>query len=333
LEAQPQDQNPEINLDKILSRVRGLIAKAEHESTPPHEAALAAQMADALMLKYSINAAQADAARPRQEQSKPVIISVEVGGYSDILGYIGSLCETVAEHCRCKVRTYADWHDGSWFAKVYGFESDVRYFELLYTTLRLHMVGALIPRFETHKSLEENCYNLHMAGYNWLEIAAIDGWNKVASWERQPQQEMKIPYRHKDGRIQPATQVGSHYKRAYQRAARDRNESHRKSSASGYVSQLARRLREVASGRAGGSELILRTRIDDLDALFRKDNPDMFRKLTDEELKAESKNRPKYRYKPVNPAAFERGVHVANTADLNNTSRVGNQGSRAVGEG
>jgi hypothetical protein len=351
-----EQEQPTAKLDSILRKVRAAIALAEAEGTPPHEAAQAQAMADALMLKYSVDQTMADKAALPQHKTKPIVITVQLGPDSDVIGYIAWLAQDIAAHCRCKVRPYSSWTDGGWNAKVYGFESDVRYFELLYTTLRLHMIGVLIPKVETHKSLEDNAYRLHTAGYNWLEIAEMYGWRKGNSFYyggrqydgSRPPADMKVPYYNSKENPcwQPATQVGSRIKRAYQREATHRGEAHkklaangtaayRKSAANGYVARLTGRLREVARGRDTGSALILRSRIDDLDALFRKDNPDMFpseeEKAAEEAANAGKKGRRvTVRAAPVNMEAYSMGAAYANTADLNATPRAGSSEGRAL---
>ena len=53
-----------MELNAVLGKVRALIARAEHPATPAAEAATARKMADRLMLKYAIDEATAEAARP-----------------------------------------------------------------------------------------------------------------------------------------------------------------------------------------------------------------------------------------------------------------------------
>ena len=133
-------------LAKVLARVRKLIALAEHESTPDAEAQLAREQADALMLKFTIDEAMVDAARPAEERGKPTVITVEMAS-GDMLGYVGMLIGRIARHCRCKARLYTsfDHQNNQYNAKVYGFTADLRYFQILYTTVRLHMLGILRP--------------------------------------------------------------------------------------------------------------------------------------------------------------------------------------------
>jgi hypothetical protein len=311
-----------MSLDSVLSKVRKLIAVAEDPNTDPKVATSYREMADALMLKHAVDETQAEASRPAEQRTRPIIITVEIGGDSDIIGYFGSLCDMVARHCRCRALLYTAWRDGVWVAKVYGFESDARYFELLYTTIRLHMLGVLIPRIDRNSSLSENCYRLHNAGYNWLEIARMYGWSKVGLREGT---EM---WRDSEGNDKTKFHVGGIYKRAYYQATKERGEqptkisaggtaTYRKSAAYGYTSRLTQRLRQVESNRQAGTEILLASRVDDLDALFRDDNPEMFLEVPEEDPKnskpARRRKAPTFSF---NEQAYGVGVRHANTADL-----------------
>jgi hypothetical protein len=341
------NEDNSVNLDKILSRVRTLIAKAEHPiadgATPTErEAAIVEQteamrMADALMLRYRIDRAMANNAMPAATRTKPVIIEVEVGdGYSDIIGHIGSLCQDIATHCRCRVRLWSryEFKDGNatYFAKIYGFEGDAKYFEMLYTTLRLHMLGLLMPRFDPALSFEDNCYHLHNAGYNWMQMAAMQGWKKFPGQKGVAGHLIRY-YNQKLGQEDTAGKIGGGiYKKAYQKACKARGEApkviaagstdtYRKSAASGYTTRLAQRLYNIREGRDSDSrtgELVLRSTFEDLDALFREDNPDLFKKIeATAEVSTGKKYRPKkYKEPSFSQAGYGTGVSHADRADL-----------------
>ena len=330
--------NGEMPLDKVLSKVRALTERAEHHATPPLEAQLCRRRADALMLKYAVTRAMADSKLPPTAQSKPMIVEIALGDYSDILGYIGRLAGDLARHSRCRIRNYTAWHDGQWHSKVYGFEHDLRYFEVLYTTTRLHMVSAMIPRFEPGKSLEENVYEIHNAGYNWLEIAEIDGWRKLP---QAMHPEVKVPYKHEDGRIQPATMVGSRYKRACIRAARVRGETrlsipagrskiYRKSAAQGYTSRINRRLIDLERARPTSAAVVLASSAHSLEDFFKEHNPDLFEVAPDTEA-TPKRGRPRvFKPGPFDESAYYRGVAYANTADLSPNSKMGHPAAKPI---
>ena len=351
------------DLSRILKRVQTLLSTADNMTEQAertgvseadaaafrHEADARRTMADSLMLQYAIK--DAGQAADGTIQSKPMIITVDMGPNSEVISYLAWVMGDLAKHCRCRIRPYAYWADGSWHAKVYGFESDVRYYELVYTTIRLHMMGVLLPRVDRTESLEENCYRLHSSGYNWLQIAELYNWHKYSYTfagidGRYPPAEMKVPYYRKTDAgvtFEPATTVGSAYKRAYYRACKEKGEqpqkiaangtaTYRRSAASGYVSMISRRLMIMRHERTAGTELILRSRVDALDLLFREDNPDLFREPEPEEDSNGKKGRKpravRYRAMTVNEDAYRRGATHAQGADLSGSSRMG--GSRTA---
>jgi hypothetical protein len=256
---------------------------------------------------------------------------VSLTGHDDLLGYVAQLAQDVGRYCRCTVRSYKDYDytEHCWMAAVYGFESDLHYFEIMYTTLRLHMIGALNPKPDPLESIEDNAYRLHNAGLNWFDIAKLHGWVEITP------KGIKNP-RYRNSKTGEETGwkecIGIH-KRAYDRAIKARGETalrvppagvatFRRSAAMGYSTRLHNRLRETESGRDPGTAIILRSRIDDITALFREDNPDLFA----EQPAAVNGRERKIRYvsAPYSEAGYQAGVRHANTASLN-PAATGNQ--------
>jgi hypothetical protein len=269
----------------------------------------------------------------------PGIIKIAYGQHTDITGHVSTMMENTARHCRCRVRHYAEYNheEHQYYAKVYGYESDLRYFEILYTTLHLHMLGALLPNLIAGESIEDTAYRLHNIGYNWQQIAELYGWYETMSEPGETKHMFKNE--HTGERASVAKAVGQ-YKLAYQHAIKARKEAplriqpnatetFRRSAAQGYISRINRRLYDVASGRHSedGAALVLRGREDDLSAFFKKENPDMFRPAEPEppcEACNNSKSgycrrhRPlKYVPRPHSEAGYSAGVRHADTANLN----------------
>lgn len=328
-----------MELNKVLERVSKLVAKAEDPSVTPEEAKSYRDMADSLMLKYAIEEAQLDASRPAPSRAKPGTLVVPLTVDHDLLGYVGVLADATAKACRCMIRKYTSWVTGEgWQATVYGYESDLRYFEVMYTTLRLHMIGALRPSVDPNESLDENCYRLHNAGLNWLEIAGLYGWKKD-SFQVGDKNEMWYNTRTQERKSN--WQVGGMHKRACQRAGKARGEAghmviaagagatFRRSAAEGYAYRLRRRLRDLESGRISepGSELVLADRSSDLMAFFKDQNADLFMEYEPPEPckaceKAKSGHcrahpRGSWKEVPFSDAGYSAGVRHANTAALN----------------
>jgi hypothetical protein len=318
-----------MELDSTLRKVRALIAKAEHANTSPEEAAAASAMADKIMLRYAITEAQLEADKPEEQRGGPAVILIDTAS-DDMTGYANSIAISCAMNARCRVRNYARWNYDTqmWQSKVYGFKSDLAYFEILYTTIRLHMVGAFSPRWDDTEGFDENVYRLHKAGLNWLDIARLIGWEPAWKWNYP---DIKSPYRNsKTHEVVSGTSVAATFKRAYLKQREINGDTdtvkipprgskiYRDSAMWGYTSRITQRLseaRKAADEEPGAGALVLRH--DDLDAFYRDDNPDLYEERKKEDPPPQRKRRErKYVEPPFNQTAYEAGVRHADTADL-----------------
>lgn len=342
-----------MELNKILERVRKLIERAEAPisdgATPEQRAAeqiqqeTARAMADALMLQYAVSQATLDAAAPAGQRSKPDKIEIHLTGDFELVAYVGDLASALARHCRCQVRLYTpSYREGTYWATVYGFQSDLKYFEIMYTTLRLHMIGALSAKPDLNKSLAENAYQLHNAGLNWFDIAQAYGWREVTP---EPGESKSGMYVHRDTHERaPWSQVVGVHKNAYNKLIKERGETalrippggmkaFRRSAAWGYSSRLNQRLADTRKNRQAGAEVVLASRGDELDLFYKEQNPDLFREREPAEAceacnKAKSghcRQHPKGRsyYAPYSQAGYAAGVRHANTAEINPSASSG----------
>jgi Protein of unknown function (DUF2786) len=294
-----------MDLGRILTKVQKLIAVAEHPTTSAVEAQAFREQGDALMLKFAIDRAMLEESRPAQDRGQPITSEFALAGADGIAGWVASMLTDMAVHCRCKVRHFTRYDRDSrqWYSTVYGFESDVRYLEIMFTTVRLHMLGILAPKVSDAESLDENAYRLHGAGYNWLEIAKMYGWIKVAglSYEVKKALQSQRPnidwsdreyWRNQGtGEVETNTQVGSRVKRAYERACKIRgekptkiaangSETYRYSACQGYISKIAIRLRQMkaASDREAGQSgaVVLASQASRLEDFFREGNKNLY---------------------------------------------------------
>jgi hypothetical protein len=355
-----ETQTETANLDKVLKRVRQLIDRAnapvaegateEERAGAEREARQAQEMADALMLKYAIDAAQARESTPAQQRVRPVTLTVPMGRYNEMFWVSQSMANAIARHTRCLVSPKNVWDSNTheYVMKVYGFQADVKFFEVMFTSLQLHMLGVLLPKVQTEQSLEQNCVRLHHAGYNWLQIAELYGWRKVdMAYRSGPAEllEIKVPFEHREtGQISPATTVGGIYKRAYYRGieatgqqpvkvAAGTLESFRLSAAQGYLTELKSRLRQIETGRLAGSGLILKSSMDEVRAMYDADHPkvnlDASRALPCPKCeKAKSGHcrehpRGSYRMVSFSDAGYAAGAAHARSADLNPAAGAG----------
>jgi len=308
-----------MELSKTLQRIRGLIAKAENlESLGGednlNEATACREGADKLMELYGIE--EWEKLKDTDTGFKPEKVRFDIGtGDNPFLPELATLVNVVAKFCKCQ----SVWMAGSgWgsssrqeYCYVYGYPSDLRYFELLVTTLHLHMVGAIFPSPDLSKSLGENAYELHNAGLNWFDIAQAYGWAQCHSFPGEP----KFMYFNKSTgeRASWGKSIGR-IKAAYTAEIRKRGEvalrippsgSHnfRVNAAQGYLKQLNIRLRKIAGERGTGSEVVLRDKLQNVTAAVEEDHPDM--------------RKTHARKATYNEAAYGRGVRHAQTAVLN----------------
>lgn len=161
--------------NKVLEKVRGLIAKADHANTSPEEADAYRQKADSMMLEYAITEAALDATRPAEQRVRPEKLVIDICESASIFArYHVSLINLLADHCRCTIifhNAYGTY--GRTSVSAVGFPSDLRYLELMYTAVYLHMSGEIEPKPDPAKSFGENCYILHAAGISWRRIVFL----------------------------------------------------------------------------------------------------------------------------------------------------------------
>lgn len=330
-----------MELDKVLSKVRGLLAKWESLGDDNPEGKACKMKADEMMTAYAIEQAQLRESAPVAEKPTPGKIRVddlcECGSPYEIP--ITGLVALVAEHCRCQAvfhnigKTEAEaraWEEAWRFkrmvaASVFGFESDLKYFEMLFTVLLHHMASGYDPKPDRSLTDEENAYALHNAGLNWRAIARLHyPWHRMG-W---------------DGIINPADgghlgRAGAYWKSCYKRACLDKAEAqvklpkfsdsgrglinYRFNFAVSYTSTVRQRLEEARQGRSKSGELVLASSMQMVTELIEEMFPD---------LKTVPQEAPVSGY---NGAAWSAGRKHGQEADLNVSARVTNKAPKSLG--
>lgn len=309
-----------MEFNKVLDRIRGLIAKAEsleNEGTPEalNEATACRERADEMMQKYAVEDWQTRQAAPTM--SKPERVKIKIGeAENTFLSEMASLVNVVAQFCKCSSVWVVDGgkytEDKQEYCWVYGYESDLRYFEMLFTQLFLHMNGAIFPQPDFSKSMGENVYELHNAGLNWIDIARMYGWYEVLALPYEPVGGIFVN-RNTGERTTKNRSVGK-FKKAYEaeiarrgepffRIKPNGSETYRRNAAQGYLARISQRFREIAGKRGSGAELVLADKEQNITALI----ADHFGDLRSIGSKKTS----------YNETAYRNGVRHANTAALN----------------
>lgn len=315
-----------MELSKTLKTVRALVAKAESleaagDNDSMNEALACRERANDLMDKYGLE--EWELLKDGTDKSfKPERIKVDIGAAdSPFLGETSTLVNVLSKFCKCS----SIWMKGSGsvhyereeYCYVYGYASDLRYFELLFTTIYLHMTETIFPKPDLSKSLGENAYELHHAGLNWGDIAQAYGWIFTESREGEP----KYMYRHREtGERASWGKTVGRIKAAYAAEIKARGEeplrippsgslNYRYNAVQGYVHRIAQRLREITAKRGTGMELVLADKSQNIAAALAADFP---------KVKMEKSRDLNY-----NAEAYARGVRHANTASLSPEATAG----------
>ena len=125
--------------ERLLGRVRGLLAKAESTEFPEEAEALSAK-AQELMAKYSIDHALLEADRHGSTAGAERPVGIRVGVDAPDEQAKALLLQEVGTANRC--RTVWSGHLGS--VTVLGFAADVESVELLYTSLLVQATSAMV---------------------------------------------------------------------------------------------------------------------------------------------------------------------------------------------
>lgn len=124
--------------ERILSRVRQLLAKAE-SSTFPAEAETFTAGAQSLMARHSIDAALVAAAEERAGHSTQGPGGRRIGLDNPYDGQKALLLNVIAQANRCRMV----WSKDFGFGTVVGYESDLEAIEVLYTSLLIQATRAM----------------------------------------------------------------------------------------------------------------------------------------------------------------------------------------------
>lgn len=163
------------NLENILNKVRGLLAKAD-STTFPAEAESLRTKAEALMFKYRLDESQLTAEEKAERNfSVQWRTIVMCGNDSPFASTYMSMMAQACLHMDVKYRT--DWQlnqaEGTYeyVAHVVGYGSDLAFVDMLFTSAALAFRAQMEPVVDRTLSDQVNAYRLRMAGMGGREIA------------------------------------------------------------------------------------------------------------------------------------------------------------------
>lgn len=256
-------------LDNKLRQVQALLDRAEHPNTPPAEAKSARAMAEKLMAKYRIAEEEARKTAVAQgiDTVKPIVVDFPICRYSsEYSRQYEMLFYWITDHVGNVQSAYTN-RNGERIAIMVGFESDVKYAQALYTTLRLHFANTLEPTVDPALSDEENIYRLRTAGMTRPDIRVAMGWPEGTAPKIQKLYEKACKARGEEPVVAGRTVNAKLY---------------RKSFSESYVSTVSTRLWEMRQSSEGGTEMVLSGRAEAVREAYYERFP-QFRPVTRED--------------------------------------------------
>jgi hypothetical protein len=316
------------------------MAVADDPATTPEAAETYRTKAEALMLEYRIEEWQLSQAGPQATNLKPGWRTVRLckidNEFRTTYRYIWAWCLSHVDGRGVTLSQKED--DGEWWtvAVCVGYESDLRYAELLFTAFSLAFAGKMEPRYNPALSDSENAYIMRSAGMEGRRIAmAIYGKDdkplrvKVRNMFRAEAAARGEDVEGLSGRgVSVAT--------------------FRESYADGFQAEAARRLRRMKMSSGDTGALVLKSRKDEVDEAFYEKYPEYRpgqtinapaigddRKDCEKCKKAKSgycrdhqwlkPSTARPRYRQTSAAGYARGETAAQSVDLTGggTSRTG----------
>lgn len=207
----PEEMSEGRSEERILERVRLLLARADHPNTPAPEAELALERANMMMVKHAIDEAILRSKQSESERKKPTSITISLGkdGVGEFWPMLRTILTEIARANRCSAVIGVG---GGYNNEVFGFSEDVSWVEMLYTSIYFHFISKVNPKWDTAKDYDENVYNFKVAGYKWYDI------NNVSMRNGGP--DARIMEESWTGMMRPTMKIKSSMITAYKRHAK-----------------------------------------------------------------------------------------------------------------
>lgn len=157
--------------EKMLERVRALLAKAEGTDFPAEAEAFRAK-ADELMTRHSIGIWQVEEAQRGVERRVTPTRRDFAHSWSKsrFRSELRMMFFTLAQHCRCVIGHRGIKYGENAYTPVYGLPSDLAYLDALFTSLMLEVAKNLQPPVDPNGEIGHEVFKQRQAGIEWPEI-------------------------------------------------------------------------------------------------------------------------------------------------------------------
>lgn len=323
------------DVTKKARQIALLLELANHPKTPPDEADAARLKADHLMLRYRIEAAEAEEAQP--EQAKPEWSDVYVcRDESEWSHFYSLLVREVAKHTGVLGVLVAGTGEDGFRWRVFravGFKADLEMFEMQWASTMIEFQRRFEPQYDPNLSDAINAFQMRVAGMERRRIAAVmmPGWTTLNEMKAKTRKVTKLIK-------QGAEELGESVDGVLGRQGAS-IKTHRESYASGFVYTLIHRMRNLRLQRGQESgAMVLASRKERLDEALYERYPNLrpapvgTKVLGEERAKCPRCEKAKsgycrehqwmkpstarYRAGSFSGAAYERGSDAARQVDL-----------------
>lgn len=254
-------EHPNANaLDKMLRKVQALIAKADDPATTPEESQSFREGAERLMAAYRIEESMLAAAAPAGTALAPVWKTWNVCHImNEFRQQYKTIASAVINHIGARaVFTTQMGEDGAdwWVAEVVGYESDLRYGEMLLTSAVMAFGHLLEPKYSPDESDQVNAYRMRKAGMEGRRIA-------MALWGSDA-----MPLRPKARKLYEKEAIARGEDPRHLMGQGVSVKTWRKSYADGFSDELYWRLQRSKIEAVKGTEMVLAGRVDAVNEAF-----------------------------------------------------------------
>lgn len=258
--------------EDVLRKVRALLTRANHPTTPEPEREVCLAKATLLMDNHAIEQWEAAQSGEAKSSLKPERRNIDIEWWFKERYAIRAALWSIFNECARLCRVVFDSSTVSSHSDempVYGLASDIDYLQLLFTDLFMQMSAKVKPKFDPNKSLGENVYNAKEAGMKYRQIAMWAGHPEWITYKNGKEQLNGIMIREmkkfaKAGGLEVHKVISL--------------ESYIEDFCSAYATEVRRKLRELRTGKSeptGTMALALRDITDLARELMWDEHPDL----------------------------------------------------------